>query len=356
MKTFLLLFLSLFVFILFSPTDAFACACCADPGYYRIRVSKPGSFETDILKKFEFRNAQIYSTAGFPEDVKGLDPVSEEYQISASLTGDGWDFSMKDKNGKEGTLKLKMPKTFVDFAVDTREGEKGGAGSVLLYKEWRFLYKVEEGTGIFRDGVKGKTEYFLVLQGKGNACNSAEDYTHWRLEVTGKNASYAFYGDLGSADPESASGNAASDDSLNADLRSEDEEDDPELVSNLTGTDYSGCGCSGITLKEAKKKGEKRLFYWSEFKQNPDEETVFINIDGKDTELKLLVKGERPEVLKVGDRFSDEYSIKGTKLVLDYTVTKLPCEECEGTDYYVTATIIGEFSGKVVSLSGSCGC
>ncbi|MCB1023904.1 MAG: hypothetical protein KDB79_05930 [Acidobacteria bacterium] len=58
----------------------------------------------------------------------------------------------------------------------------------------------------------------------------------------------------------------------------------------------------------------------------------------------------------MGDRFSDEYSVKGTKVILDYVVKKLPCEGCEGTDYDVTATIIGQYSGKVVSLSGSCGC
>lgn len=356
MKPLLSLFLCLFTLILFAPTDAFACACCADPGFYKIGVQKPGSFEVDELKKLKFQDAQIYSNAGFPDNINGLDPISERYKVSASVNAYEWNFTLKDKNGKEGTLELKMPKSFVDFAVDTRNGEKGGAGSVVLYKEWRFKYKVNEGTGIFQNGIKGKAEYFLVLQGKGNACNSAEDFTHWRLEITGKHANYAFFGDLHTNSSPEVKAESKTMIQEIAKPGADHDNSVTDLNTNLIGTDYSGCGCSGITSKEAQKNGEKRLFYWSQFKQDPEDETVIINLEGNDTELKLLVKGERPKVEKVGDRFSDEYAIKGTKVILDYVVKKLPCEGCEGTDYDVTATIIGKYAGKVVSLSGSCGC
>ncbi|MCB1023903.1 MAG: hypothetical protein KDB79_05925 [Acidobacteria bacterium] len=262
MKRFLSLFLFLFSLILLTPLDSFACACCADPGFYKIAVKSPGSYEMDELKRLKFRDASVYADAGFPDTVKGIDPLEENYKVTATLNSDEWNFSFKDKNGKEGTLKLKMPKTFVDFAVDTRSGEKGGAGSVVLYKEWRFKYKVGEGTGIFQKGTKGKPEYFLVLQGKGNVCNSAEDYTHWRLEVTGKNAAFAFFGDLdtGTAAGEKTEAQPKNDVSSEADVP---DDPDSELNAVLLGTDYRGCGCSGITLKEAKKKGTKKLFFWS---------------------------------------------------------------------------------------------
>jgi hypothetical protein len=56
------------------------------------------------------------------------------------------------------------------------------------------------GTGIFKKGIVPATAYFLVFQGKGNQCMAAEQFTHWRLEVMGKKASYAFFGTLKTTD------------------------------------------------------------------------------------------------------------------------------------------------------------
>jgi hypothetical protein len=41
-----------------------------------------------------------------------------------------------------------------------------------------------------------------VLQGRGNSCDGAEDFTHWQLKIAGKKADYAFYGELGAPVPE----------------------------------------------------------------------------------------------------------------------------------------------------------
>ncbi len=355
MKFYSSILLSLFTILVLSPLNIFACACCADEGFYRISVQKPGSFQLGELKKLSFQSGNIYSTVGFPDDIKGLSPVTEKYTVNTSFSPSGWDFNFTDSNGKTGTLTLKMPKNFVDYAVDTRNGEKGGAGGVMLYKEWRFKYRVKTGTGIFADGIRGKTEYFLVLQGKGNACNSASNFANWRLEVTGKKASYAFYGNLSNGESTTAaspaptktkpfkSGNISSAKFID--------------VSNLVGSDYSGCGCSGWRLNDKNARDQRKPIFWSEFKSEGEDETLFMNINGKDTELKLLSKGKRPGNEKVGDKFSDEYLAQdGTKVIIDYTTKKLPCEECEGTDYKVTATIIGEYAGKVMNLDGSCGC
>ncbi len=348
MKFYSPILLTLFSFLVLSPSNIFACACCADEGFYKISVRKPDGFLLGELKKLKFGDAEIYSTAGFPDNVKGLKPIESEYKVAASANTDGWEFTFTDPNGKSGTLELKAPKDYVEFGVDLKNGKRGGAGSVELYKEWRFKYSVNTGSGIFEDGIKGKTEYFLVLQGKGNVCTTAEDFTDWRLEVTGKNANYAFYGSMKK--------NEIPEVSLSEKLQPPSKRPSKFIsLAGLTATNYSGCGCSGW-IEKAETAGEKKRVFWTEFKSNSDDETLFINLDGQDSELKIVAKANRPETEKVGDKFTDEFQANGTKVILEYTTKKLPCAESEGTDYDVTATIIGEYSGKVVSLAGSCGC
>ncbi len=340
--------ITIFSFLILSPLNIFACACCADEGFYKISVRKPDGFLLSELKKLKFGDAEIYSTAGFPNNIKGLNPIESEYKVVASANTDGWEFTFTDPNGKSGTLELKAPNDYVEFGVDLRNGKRGGAGSVELYKEWRFKYRVNKASGIFKDSIKGKAEYFLVFQGKGNVCTSAEDFTDWRLEVMGKNSNYAFYGSMKKDEiPEIT---------ISEKFQPPAKRTSQFIsVAGLTATDYSGCGCSGWIEKDQTGINKNRVF-WTEFKSNSDDETLFINLDGIDSELKIVSKGNRPETEKVGDKFTDEYEANGTKVILEYTTKKLPYAKCEGTDYEVTATIIGEYSGKVVSLAGTCGC
>lgn len=71
----------------------------------------------------------------------------------------------------------------------------------MLYKEWRFQGAVK-GDGVFNHGLMAPAKYFLVFQGRGNNCDNAEDFTHWRLEITGRKARYAFYGALAKPVPQ----------------------------------------------------------------------------------------------------------------------------------------------------------
>lgn len=190
------LFLCLFVVCgLLFPTDAFACACCADDGYYSISTRKPQNLELDELKKIRFANASLFTTAG-EDNILGINPISESYTLSGLLQNNQWKLNFRDDAGKSGALSLMQPISMVDFAVDIHDGRLDGAGGPLLYKEWRFKYKIASGSGIFLKGIAPATEYFLVLQGRGNACTQAEDFTDWRLEITGKKADYAFFGKL----------------------------------------------------------------------------------------------------------------------------------------------------------------
>jgi hypothetical protein len=81
------------------------------------------------------------------------------------------------------------------YAADTRDGRKSDGGGPLLYKEWRSEGQVS-GTGIFKASLVGPSKYFLVLQGRGNGCDDAADFTHWRLSISGPKARYAFYGEM----------------------------------------------------------------------------------------------------------------------------------------------------------------
>jgi len=199
MKLFILFFIAFTVISLAVPPNTFACACCAEPGAYSIRSKKPEKFELDELKKIQFRpGAYLFFTGEATENIVGISPISDMYTLNVLFQDKTWKLKFRDGNGQVGMLNLISPTSMVSYMADIHDGRQGGAGGPLLYKEWRFKYKVQTGTGIFQKGIAPATEYFLVLQGRGNNCTQAEDFTNWRLEITGKKASYAFYGDLSS--------------------------------------------------------------------------------------------------------------------------------------------------------------
>ena len=202
--------LAAFVFCLsLMPSDALACACCSEPGTYRISAPKPDSYKLDLLGQMKFAaKTELYQTAG-EDNIKGLDklfqnPSSQSsdaeplFNLSGMFASKAWKLNVKSANGQSGTLTLLLPPTMVSFAADIHDGREGGAGGPLLYKEWRFKGNVGSATGVFQAGIVNPTTYFLVFQGRGNNCDNAEDFTHWRLEVNGKKADYAFYGEMAS--------------------------------------------------------------------------------------------------------------------------------------------------------------
>ncbi|MCY7348825.1 MAG: hypothetical protein LH614_21765 [Pyrinomonadaceae bacterium] len=180
--------------ILLLPSSAFACACCAERGYYSIRTAKPSDYQMKELQKLKFKTAELYSDAGYPDTIKGINPLGESFSVNSLLNGKNWAFNFTDNNRKTGKLDLAKPLSIVEYMVDLPNA--GSEGEVKLYKEWRFKYKVQKATGIFKNGFAPADEYFLVLQGYGNVCTSAEDFTKWRLEITGKRAEFSFFGNL----------------------------------------------------------------------------------------------------------------------------------------------------------------
>jgi hypothetical protein len=191
----LFLLLALLVSLL-TPSQTLACACCANDGEYYRSFSKFEAFQRDLMKEIRFDSkALLFSTeAGADENGRGISDPKDEYELNGSLANNSFRLTFRD-GGKSGMLTLPLPMKFDNYRVDLRDGQLGGGGGPLLYKEWRFE-GVVNGTGLFKHGMVGPTKYFLVLQGRGNNCDNREDFTNWRLEISGRKARYAFYGKL----------------------------------------------------------------------------------------------------------------------------------------------------------------
>lgn len=192
--------------------QSFACACCAETGHYSLRTSKPDAYALDLLRDIQFEKAaDLYTTeAGF-DMIKGLGPVRTEYEsdswtadsrfdIVSVFTNASWRLNLKTPKGLKGGFVLPMPAQMVTYKVDIHDEENRPNGP-NLYKEFRFKGTLNSASGFAGSGIARGTTYFLVFQGRGNGCDNASDFTHWRLEISGPRADYAFFGRL---DTESA--------------------------------------------------------------------------------------------------------------------------------------------------------
>jgi hypothetical protein len=197
-KRILIPVMSLLCLLSFS-ANILACACCAERGEYAISTSKPDSINLNLLGEMKFgSDAVLYTDAAGLDDLKGLaiDTASEDadqFDLVSTFTAKTWKFTVKTKGGKTGILTLPIPTQMVSFRADIHDTTEG---EVSLYKEMRYKGPVGGGTGIFKAGIVKPTTYFLVFQGRGNNCDNASDFTHWRLEITGSKADYAFYGKM----------------------------------------------------------------------------------------------------------------------------------------------------------------
>jgi len=192
-KSFALLIVAL---LLSTPINALACACCSEPGFY---FSGPTDFSEHEFGEFErmrfSRTASLFLTpAGIDEDSHGIDQPKQNYVLTASVKERILKLSFR--NGEHsGMLALVLPEKMWNHSADIHDRRIGPGGGPLLYKEWRFEGEVK-GTGIFKAGTSSPSKYTLVLQGRGNGCDNAEDFSNWRVEVKGEKARYAFHGKL----------------------------------------------------------------------------------------------------------------------------------------------------------------
>jgi hypothetical protein len=191
------------LFVFGALTELSACACCSDEGEYVLRVDDPISEHhlTQIQQMRFAAAARLYVTdAGEDEDAQGIASVSDRYRLSVTSEATQWRLTFRAEDGQTGTLTLRLPPTMTVFAADIHDGKKSAGKGPLLYKEWR-CEGTPEGDGIFQEGLTASAHFTLVFQGRGNRCDNAEDFTHWRLSVSGDKAHYAFFGRLAKAAP-----------------------------------------------------------------------------------------------------------------------------------------------------------
>jgi hypothetical protein len=186
-----------------APTTQSCLGMCLLCPYRRILdFVKPDAYKLSLMERMRFgTTAYLFTGEAEPEDAaKGLAHPADSYSLSGSLVGNMWKLTFR--NGDEsGILNLPLPAKMLRYAADIHDRQaKEEYPEPMLYKEWRFEGEVN-GTGFFSVGIVGRTKYFLVLQGRGNSCDGAEDFTHWHLKITGKKADYAFYGELGAPVP-----------------------------------------------------------------------------------------------------------------------------------------------------------
>ncbi len=188
-------------------TEARACACCPDRGTWRFESNEPISgYVLDQIKGIKFGSAaQLFTVDGpDPEDqIKGLATFSDNYAMMAVAEPKQWRLKFRAEDGKSGELILPWPSKVATFAVDIHNGETNFVGQPLLYKEWRLEGRAT-GNEMFKEGFAAPARYTLILQGRGNRCDGTDDFTNWRLQISGKKADYAFYGELASARPDHA--------------------------------------------------------------------------------------------------------------------------------------------------------
>jgi len=207
MKKAFLTFSIVFLMIVTTAVDSFACACCAERGTYIVETSTPSSYVRGLFKDMRFdTTASLYLTAGEFEAMKGLADIEKEYDAGTmgdfnlvdSYTGNTWRLTFKSPGGKTAVLALPRPSKLTSRKIEIPDNTST-APDITLYKEFSFSGTVGSGSGFFRRGIIKPTKYTLIFQGKGNMCDNAEDFSNWKLLIDGPRADYQFFGKMKAA-------------------------------------------------------------------------------------------------------------------------------------------------------------
>jgi hypothetical protein len=169
------------------------CACCAEEGEWYERSARITETQLHELNRVRFSpTANTYQTPADDND------LSVSYALTQVRSGRRWELKFRDEQGKTGTLSFMLPGTALFYGADMQDRPPGGVGP-SLYKEWRFSGTARV-TGVLKKGLAGAARFRLILQGRGNNCEQAEDFKNWILQVSGPRRAYAFYGSLNNPD------------------------------------------------------------------------------------------------------------------------------------------------------------
>jgi hypothetical protein len=176
--------------------DAGACACCTNTGHRYEAVERLDTGKLEEIGRLRFApEAHLFTGEADPDMIKGIAAAASRYDLQVARANDRWVFAFRDKGGRTGVLTLAVPRSISVLAVDTRRGAREGGTGPALYHEWKLTSRAA-GSGIFAPGIGKGRRITLVLQGHGNNCASASDFTHWMLVVSGPGAKYHLFGTL----------------------------------------------------------------------------------------------------------------------------------------------------------------
>lgn len=185
--------LAIAALVLTAPTDASACACCANTAQRSVSTAKASEYDAAQLARIAFDgNAELFTGEAEPADIRGLSATSSDYAMDVARDADRWIFTFKAKDKIAGTLAF-APDKLAKFEVDTRLADPPAGSMISLYKEWKQTAPVI-GTGMFK--LPAGSSLSLILQGGGNSCTGAEDFTRWSLVAQGDGFSFHFFGNL----------------------------------------------------------------------------------------------------------------------------------------------------------------
>jgi hypothetical protein len=174
-----------------------ACACCSSPGMRIESAEDLDKSQKDELARLHFdETAKLFTSPAFPEDIEGIVDLSEDsYELRVLIGSNRLTFEIYNNRGKQGAIVFPLPQRLVRFEVDPRHTEaKSAGGGPKLYKEWRLKSTVGL-RGIVAVG-SNEAQAILILHGHGNACTSAEDFTHWTLMIDGPGTRFTLIGRL----------------------------------------------------------------------------------------------------------------------------------------------------------------
>jgi hypothetical protein len=178
--------------------EAFACACCSEPGSRFEATEKLDAYKSGELVRLRFTGtAKLMSDAGFPDNVKGVAaPSDKAYRLTADPIKRQMVLKLANPAGGTGQITFPLPKTIAVQQFDPGQSigkpAKSAGGGPDLHKEWRFEGPVKL-SGIFAKGAKRGTAK-LIIQGHGNNCTSASDLTNWTLDIAGRGVKFGLLG------------------------------------------------------------------------------------------------------------------------------------------------------------------
>ncbi|MCW5701997.1 MAG: hypothetical protein KIT82_05370 [Bradyrhizobium sp.] len=175
--------------------NALACACCTHEGQRNVGTVALDSGKREQIESLRFAaRAKLFTGEADVETIGGIVAPSGVYSMTAAWQDKRLVLSFRDDKGRSGTLALTLPKSIAVFEVDPRNGSDSGQGPVL-YKEWK-LSVPAAATGVFAPGSGPRQTLTLIVQGHGNSCTDASDFTHWTLVMQGPKANFALFGEF----------------------------------------------------------------------------------------------------------------------------------------------------------------